>query len=47
MTKENQRRSSPFLGWLCRECWWCCWTSPVPLVDTFSGTNGCCSENKR
>jgi len=24
MTKEKQRCSSPFLGWRCRECWWCC-----------------------
>ena len=39
-------RSLPSWGWQCTGCWWCCWTSPVPLGDSSCETSDCCSREK-
>lgn len=39
-------RFLPSWGWQCTGYWWCCWTSPVPLVDSSCETGDCCEREK-
>lgn len=41
------RRFLPSWGWRCTGCWWCCWTSPVPLGDSSYETADCCTRERK